>query len=241
MLDDIIAGVREDLAAREQQVPLDELKRRVETVPDPIDALAVLRQGGVGVIAEVKRASPSRGQMAEIARILGKGEAVERRYASLADNARLAWQAECMNPDGTLLVDKDERPFVDGDCTPEERIWVRGHADILLTNPEMLHHGILPNHGRWATFLHRLELVVIDELHVLRGVFGTHTAQVLRRLRRLAQSYGAAPRFVFTSATIGDPARLASMGAAAAARRARSTPQCRAAPAAPPGGPAWWR
>jgi len=98
----------------------------------------------------------------------------------------------------------------DGDCTPEERTWVRGHADILLTNPEMLHHGILPNHGRWATFLHRLELVVIDELHVLRGVFGTHTAQVLRRLRRLAQSYGATPRFVFTSATIGDPARLAS-------------------------------
>ena len=72
----------------------------------------------------------------------------------------------------------------DGDCTPEERTWVRANADVLLTNPEMLHHGILPNHGRWATFLHRLELVVIDELHVLRGVFGTHTAQVLRRLRR---------------------------------------------------------
>jgi ATP-dependent helicase YprA (DUF1998 family) len=98
----------------------------------------------------------------------------------------------------------------DGDCTAEERTWVRANADILLTNPEMLHHGILPNHGRWATFLHRLELVVVDELHVLRGVFGTHTAQVLRRLRRLAESYGGRPRFVFTSATIGDPARLAS-------------------------------
>jgi DEAD/DEAH box helicase domain-containing protein len=98
----------------------------------------------------------------------------------------------------------------DGDCTPEERTWVRANADILLTNPEMLHHGILPNHGRWATFLHRLELVVVDELHVLRGVFGTHTAQVLRRLRRLSESYGGSPRFVFTSATIGDPARLAS-------------------------------
>lgn len=98
----------------------------------------------------------------------------------------------------------------DGDCTPEERSWVRSHADLLLTNPEMLHQGILPNHGRWATFLHRLELVVVDELHTLRGVFGTHAAQVLRRLRRLAQRYGASPRFVFTSATIGDPAELAS-------------------------------
>jgi len=98
----------------------------------------------------------------------------------------------------------------DGDCTPEERTWVRANADVLLTNPEMLHNGILPNHGRWATFLHRLELVVIDELHVLRGVFGTHTAQVLRRLRRLARMYGADPSFVFTSATIGEPAELAS-------------------------------
>lgn len=98
----------------------------------------------------------------------------------------------------------------DGDCTPQERSWVRSNADMVLTNPEMLHHGILPNHSRWATFLHRLELVVVDELHVLRGVFGTHTAQVLRRLRRLAESYGASPTFVFTSATIGEPARLAS-------------------------------
>ncbi len=66
MLDEIVAGVREDLAVREQQLPLDALKRRVETVPDPIDALAVLRQGGVGVIAEVKRSSPSRGSLAPI-------------------------------------------------------------------------------------------------------------------------------------------------------------------------------
>ena len=66
VLDEILSGVREDLAAREEQVPLDELKRRVEIVPDPIDALAVLRQGGVGVIAEVKRSSPSRGSLAPI-------------------------------------------------------------------------------------------------------------------------------------------------------------------------------
>jgi DEAD/DEAH box helicase domain-containing protein len=98
----------------------------------------------------------------------------------------------------------------DGDCTPEERIWVRDHADVLLTNPEMLHQSILSNHGRWATFLHRLRYVVVDELHTLRGVFGTHVAQLLRRLRRLVRHYGGTePTFIFTSATIGDPARLA--------------------------------
>lgn len=98
----------------------------------------------------------------------------------------------------------------DGDCTAEERTWVREHAGVLLTNPEMLHHGILPNHQRWARFLHALRYVVVDELHTLRGVFGTHVAQVLRRLRRLVQHYGGAePTFVFTSATIGEPERLA--------------------------------
>jgi DEAD/DEAH box helicase domain-containing protein len=98
----------------------------------------------------------------------------------------------------------------DGDCGPDERAWVRQHANVLLTNPDMLHQGILANHRRWAPFLARLRLVAVDELHVLRGVFGSHAAQVLRRLRRLARHYGADPTFVFTSATIGDPAGLAS-------------------------------
>jgi DEAD/DEAH box helicase domain-containing protein len=98
----------------------------------------------------------------------------------------------------------------DGDCTPEERQWVRDHANVLLTNPEMLHHGLLPNHRRWATFLGRLRYVVVDELHVLRGIFGAHVAHLLRRLSRLADRYGADPTFVFCSATIGEPGRLAS-------------------------------
>ncbi|MEO9223646.1 MAG: DEAD/DEAH box helicase, partial [Acidimicrobiales bacterium] len=98
----------------------------------------------------------------------------------------------------------------DGDCTPEERLWVRRHADALLTNPDMLHAGILPQHARWATFLRRLRYVVVDELHVLRGIFGSHVAHVLRRLRRLCAHYGSDPTFVFTSATIGRPGELAS-------------------------------
>jgi DEAD/DEAH box helicase domain-containing protein len=98
----------------------------------------------------------------------------------------------------------------DGDCGHDERVWLRSHANVLLTNPEMLHHGILPQHGRWATFLGRLRYVVVDELHVLRGIFGTHVAHLLRRLRRLCAHYGAEPTFVFSSATIGAPGRLAA-------------------------------
>ena len=97
----------------------------------------------------------------------------------------------------------------DGDSSPEERTWARAHANVLLTNPEMLHNGILPHHGRWDTFLLRLDYVVLDELHLLRGIFGTHVAHLLRRLRRLCAHYGSRPTFVFSSATIGAPRRLA--------------------------------
>src|SRR5436190_233770 len=98
----------------------------------------------------------------------------------------------------------------DGDSTPEERTWVRRNANVVLTNPEMLHYGLLPHHARWATFLMRLRFVVLDELHSFRGVFGTHVAHVLRRLRRLAAAYAAQPSLIACSATIGAPAALAS-------------------------------
>jgi DEAD/DEAH box helicase domain-containing protein len=98
----------------------------------------------------------------------------------------------------------------DGDAAPEERTWARSGARVVLSNPEMIHYGLLPNHRRWATFLGRLSHIVIDEMHVARGVFGSHLGHVLRRLLRLAHHYGADPTFVFTSATIGEPALLAS-------------------------------
>lgn len=97
----------------------------------------------------------------------------------------------------------------DGDTDPDQRRWVKRHANAVLTNPDMLHVGILPNHSGWATFMARLQLVVIDEMHTFRGIFGSHFALVLRRLRRIATHYGADPTFVFTSATIGNPAALA--------------------------------
>ncbi len=97
----------------------------------------------------------------------------------------------------------------DGDTDTDQRRWVKNNANVILTNPEMLHNGIVPQHRRWATFFKRLEFIVIDELHVLRGIFGTHVAHLLRRLRRVANHYGADPKFIFTSATIGEPAALA--------------------------------
>ena len=98
----------------------------------------------------------------------------------------------------------------DGDTGHEERDWVRQHSRFVLTNPDMLHHGVLPGHERWAVFLRRLAYVVVDECHAYRGVFGSHVAHVLRRLRRAAARYGGSPTFVLASATSGDPADAAS-------------------------------
>ncbi|WP_329038624.1 DEAD/DEAH box helicase [Streptomyces sp. NBC_00178] len=99
------------------------------------------------------------------------------------------------------------RPAVyDGDTPVEEREWVRQYANYVLTNPDMLHRGILPSHPRWASFLRALRFVVIDECHTYRGVFGSHVAQVLRRLRRLCARYGSDPVFLLASATAAHPA-----------------------------------
>jgi DEAD/DEAH box helicase domain-containing protein len=93
----------------------------------------------------------------------------------------------------------------DGDTPHALRADIRRRANILLTNPDMLNIGILPNHEAWADFLRNLEIVAVDEAHVLRGVFGSHVAAVLRRLRRVAMLHGGEPQFVLTSATIANP------------------------------------
>jgi DEAD/DEAH box helicase domain-containing protein len=98
----------------------------------------------------------------------------------------------------------------DGDTSTPDRQWVRRNANLMITNPDMLHYGILPRHDRWATFFRHLSVVAIDEMHALRGIFGSHVGNVLRRLRRIAAHYGSEPLFVSASATIGNPAELAS-------------------------------
>src|SRR5919108_25557 len=98
----------------------------------------------------------------------------------------------------------------DGDTPQDARRAVRARANLVLTNPDMLHSGILPHHTKWAVLFQNLKYVVIDELHAYRGVFGSHLANVLRRLRRICAHYGSTPHFIMASATIANPGELAA-------------------------------
>jgi DEAD/DEAH box helicase domain-containing protein len=116
-------------------------------------------------------------------------------------------QARALNAFG---LHKQVRPAIyDGDTKREERQAIRRRSNLVLTNPDMLHVGILPNHPAWADLFANLAVVVVDEAHVYRGVFGAHVGNVLRRLRRIAAAYGTTPRFLLASATIANPVELA--------------------------------
>src|SRR5689334_992019 len=113
---------------------------------------------------------------------------------------------------GTLIGQLDEHIGVniyDGDTPTSQRQGIRQQSGIIISNPDMLHRGILPHHTRWAAFFENLRFVVIDELHAYRGVFGSHMANVMRRLRRICQFYGSNPIFLCASATIANPGELA--------------------------------
>jgi DEAD/DEAH box helicase domain-containing protein len=105
---------------------------------------------------------------------------------------------------------KAEAAIYDGDTSAYQRKRIRQHPpNLLITNPEMVHLALLPFHDRWGAFFSRLRVVVVDEVHTYRGMFGAHMAQLLRRLQRVCAHYGASPTFVFTSATVANPGELA--------------------------------
>jgi DEAD/DEAH box helicase domain-containing protein len=108
-----------------------------------------------------------------------------------------------------LNVPRVRAAIYDGDTETDRRWQIRKWANLILTNPDMLHVGVLPHHDRWGDVLQNLRYVVVDEAHVYRGVFGSHVANVLRRLRRAAAMYGADPQFLLATATIANPAELA--------------------------------
>jgi DEAD/DEAH box helicase domain-containing protein len=112
----------------------------------------------------------------------------------------------------SLKLDRVRAAVVDGDTPWTERTRARSHASYLLTTPDMLHHSLLPAHARWNGFFRRLRYVVVDECHTYRGVFGSHVAHVLRRLRRVAYHYSAAePVFILASATVSEPDRCGGL------------------------------
>ena len=111
---------------------------------------------------------------------------------------------------GALAVPGVRHATYDGDTPSDERRWIREHANVVLTNPDLVHHSLLPRHEAWAPFLRSLRFVVIDECHAYRGIFGSTVALVLRRLRRVLARYRAAPTFVLASATVAEPAEHAS-------------------------------
>ncbi len=97
----------------------------------------------------------------------------------------------------------------DGDTPSNNQVKIRQAGHIVITNPDMLHSGILPHHTKWVSLFENLKYVVIDELHIYRGVFGSHTANVIRRLKRICKFYGSDSVFICTSATINNPKELA--------------------------------
>ena len=102
-----------------------------------------------------------------------------------------------------------EAAIYDGDTPSEDRASIKRSARLVVTNPDMLHLGVLPNHKTWSRFFRGLKYVVLDEVHIYRGIFGSHVANLLRRLRRVCAAYGASPTFILSSATIGNPGELA--------------------------------
>lgn len=144
----------------------------------------------------------------------GRIESVARRATTLYLCPTKALAADQLAALDRLLVAGRTRDIrvstCDGDTSLEERRWVQEHADVVLTNPDFLHFALLPQHRRWARLLGSLRYVVVDECHAFRGVFGAHVGLVLRRLRRLAASYGATPTFLLASATTSEPAASAA-------------------------------
>ena len=139
----------------------------------------------------------------------------------------------------------------DGDTPVPIRTLIRTAGQVVVTNPDMLHSAILPHHTKWFQLFEQLRYVVIDEAHTYRGIFGSHVANVIRRLLRLCEHYGARPQFIFCSATIGNPQALAEtlLGRpwrwwiATVRRQARSTSLCSTRPSSTSGrasGPGRW-
>ncbi|WP_457032011.1 DEAD/DEAH box helicase [Kitasatospora sp. P5_F3] len=198
-------GIRPEIVASAQALGIE------EPWAHQAEAMKLAKSGQTVVLATGTASGKSLGYLAPVLSDLLDGtEARNGRGATALYLAPTKALAADQRRRATELAPKRVRAALyDGDTPPEEREWVRQYASYVLTNPDMLHRGILPAHPRWASFLKTLEYVVIDECHSYRGVFGSHVAQVLRRLRRVCERYGSSPTFLLASATTADPAATA--------------------------------
>src|SRR5919108_518357 len=157
-----------------------------------------------GVVTAVRRLPPVTARHAPFP------EAIDARLRTALDRRGItqlySHQAEAIAQiaDGEIGVHT-----YDGDTPQDARRTIRTRAHVVLSNPDMLHSGILPHHPRWAKLFENLRFIVIDELHAYRGVFGSHLCNVLRRLKRVARHYGSDPQIICSSATIANPRELA--------------------------------
>ena len=169
------------------------------------EAWEALRAGGHAIVTTSTASGKSLGFNLPVLDLLAR-EPKSRALYLYPTKALAQDQARSLSAFGV----KGVKPAIyDGDTESERRWQIRKWANVILTNPDMLHVGVLPHHDRWGDMLANLRYVVVDEAHVYRGVFGSHVANVLRRLRRLARAYGSEPQFVLASATIANAAELA--------------------------------
>ena len=199
---------------------------RVEALPDDLDPRVASSLLGTGVTALYRHQAEAweaarRGENVVVTTGTASGKSLAFNLPVLDAIARdPKSRALYLYPTKALAQDqaralarlqlKGLKPAIyDGDTPAEARWQVRKWSNLVLTNPDMLHVGVLPHHDRWGDVLHNLRFVVVDEAHVYRGVFGSHVANVLRRLRRLARVYDASPQFLLASATIANPGELA--------------------------------
>jgi DEAD/DEAH box helicase domain-containing protein len=219
--DDLLAG--EELAYRTTE---PSSAARVEPLPEGLDrrvADALVASGVAGLYAQQAETweAAARGEDVVVTTATASGKSLAFNLPVLDAIVREpATRALYLYPTKALTQDQARslgrlrlpglRPAIyDGDTEVERRAQIRKAANLILTNPDMLHVGILPNHDRWGDALHNLRFVVVDEAHVYRGVFGSHVGNVLRRLLRLARVYGATPQLLLASATIANPGELA--------------------------------
>jgi DEAD/DEAH box helicase domain-containing protein len=199
-----------------------EREARLAPLPDELDA-RVRGAVGVGQLYEHQRAAwdaAARGEHVLVTTGTASGKTLAFNLPVLDAIARQPkTRALYLYPTKALAQDQFRalsgyrvprlKPAIyDGDTPTEQRWQIRKWSNVILSNPDMVHVGLLPNHDRWGDVLANLRYVVIDEAHVYRGVFGSHVANVLRRLRRLARVYGSDPQFLLASATVSNPGEL---------------------------------